>query len=415
MKDVGNQEYVRRLNRVNILNIIRENSGLSRQELANRTGLTPAAMSGIVRELVENGYVVEMGLGKSSGGRRPVELKFNPEAGYVIGGEITRRRTTLGIVNLQAKSVKIKHIPIDMTDPKSGLDLLTRQMDELILSTGISEKKIMGAGFAFPGLLDRRTKRLRRSPNLGDKWTDIPLKEWLEERIRVPLVIENNSNAGALAEYTLGRGKDVKDLAYVNLGEGFSTGVIINEQIINGSQGFAGEMGHVVLVEDGPLCNCGNKGCLESLYAVPALIRKANNELSLSDESDCLKKIWRQQGEVTIEDILACSGEVDSYAWQLIRQAGWYIGIGISGIINFYNPEIIALGGILSQAGPVLMKPLVESISTHAFPEIAKATRIEISTIGLEAGFYGACLGAIKRLFSAERPENILSIPLTGN
>lgn len=415
MNNVGNLEYVRMLNRVSILNIIRENSGLSRQELAKRTGLTPAAMSGIVRELVENGYVEEVGLGKSSGGRRPVNLQFNPEAGYVVGAEITRGRTTLGIVNLQGKPVKIEHMAMDMTEPESGLETLTRKIDELTLAAGIPGKKIMGAGFAFPGLLDRSTKVLRRSPNLGEKWTNLALESWLEERIKVPFVIENNSNAGALAEYTLGRGKDVRNLAYVNLGEGFSTGVIIDDKILYGSHGYAGEMGHVVIVENGPLCNCGNKGCLESLYAAPALVRKANSELGLYSDNDRLKNVWHDKGRVTIEDILACAGEPESYARQLIGQAGWYIGIGIAGIINFYNPEVIAVGGILSQAGSILMEPLLESINTHAFPEIAKATRVEVSSIGLEAGFYGACLGAIKRLFTAGRPENILSIPAAGD
>ncbi|PRR73593.1 ROK family transcriptional regulator [Neomoorella humiferrea] len=404
-RETGNLEYVKRLNRVNVLNIIRENKSVSRQQLAKLTGLTPAAISGIVRELVAMGFIQETGLGKSSGGRRPVKLQFNPEAGYVVGAEITRKKTTMGIVDLQAKPVVVNEAQIDMTEPETGLATLAKEIEQLIRTTGIPEGKILAAGFAVPGLLDTRTKIVKRSPNLGEQWHNIPVQATLEKYFHVPLFVEHNSNAAALAEHTLGRGKNNHNLLYINLGEGFSAGIIMNGEIIYGYSGHAGEMGHLVIMEDGPLCNCGNRGCLESLYAVPAIVRKANNELYLCPDKDPLKQIWLEKGEVNIKDIMACVREAGSYAWQLIRQAGWYIGIGIACAINFYNPEAIYLGGILAGAKEVLMESLLESVYRHAFPAIARATRIEISDLGSDAAFYGACLGAIKQLFDVERAE----------
>ncbi|MCL5289613.1 MAG: ROK family transcriptional regulator [Firmicutes bacterium] len=403
-KDAGNLEYVKKMNRVNILNIMRENQCISRQQLAKHTGLTPAAISGIVRELVAMGYIQETGLGKSNGGRRPVELQFNPEAGYLVGAEITRKRTTLGIVDLQANPVIVTGAQIEMADPEAGLMALVKQIEQLMNTVGIPERKIIGAGFAIPGLLDVRTKVIKRSPNLGERWLDVPVQELLERYFKIPLFIEHNANAAALAEHTLGKGGETQNLVYVNLGEGFGAGVILNGELVYGSYGHAGELGHTVIMEDGPLCNCGNRGCLESLYAVPALVGRANNELPLyKKDDDGLKQIWREKGEVTIKDILVCVSEVDSYTWQLVRQAGWYLGIGIANAINFYNPEAVFLGGILAGAGQVLMEPLMESVLCHAFPVIARATRIEISTLGRDAAFYGACLGAIKQLFNIER------------
>ena len=170
MKDIGNLEYVKKLNRLNILNLIRENHDMSRQDLAQKTGLTPAAITGIVRELVQRGNVIEIGLGESNGGRRPIKLEFNFEVGYVAGVEITRKQTTLGIVDLQAKPVKIVELPIDMTDPKGGLIALKKSIDNLILETGIPKEKFMGAGFALPGLFDRKSKTIKHSPNLGERW-----------------------------------------------------------------------------------------------------------------------------------------------------------------------------------------------------------------------------------------------------
>ncbi|MHB1651774.1 MAG: ROK family protein [Desulfitobacteriaceae bacterium] len=404
MEDAGNLVYVKRLNRVRVLNIIRENQNTSRNELARLTGLTAATISGIVREMVELGYVEEIGLGRSIGGRRPIRLRFHPESGYVVGVEITRTLTTVGIVDLQAKPVKVVHTSLNMTNPKTGITTLLKQLEEFIASTGIPQTKIMGAGFAFPGLLNQQTKVIHRSTNLGEQWSNIPVKDWLAEHLGIPLFIENNSNAAALAEKILGQGKQVNDLAYINLGEGFSAGVIINGGLVYGSHGFAGELGHQVIVEDGPLCNCGNKGCLESLYAVPALVRKANSELVLCKDNDPLKLIWAAKGEVNIEDILNTCVEVNSYAWELLQQAGAYIGIGIANIINVLNPALICLGGILGEASPIMLDTLIGSVQRHANPEIVKATKIVTSLIGREAAFYGACLGAINQLFDLQDP-----------
>lgn len=402
MSDPRNLEYLKRSNRANILNIIRENRYISRQGLAQITGLTPAAITGIVRELSEQDFINEIGFGESSGGRRPIKLQFNPEAGYVVGAEITRNRTILGIVNLLAEPVTIEETYIDMTNPDVGLRVLLESIETLINKSGVPRNKVMSMGFAFPGLIDLRTKIIKRSPNLGEEWTDFHVKDWLEQSVDLPLFIEHNANAAAAAEFTLGKGKGVQDFVYVNLGEGISAGVIINGKPLYGSMGYAGEIGHTVIVENGPLCNCGNKGCLESLYAVPALVRKANNELPLYRDDDELKNIWLANGEITIKDMIEASKVPNSYASELLRQAGWYIGTAIATIVNFYNPEIVCLGGILSHAWPAMMEPLLQSVETHAFPEVAKVTHIETSDIGREAGFYGACLGAINRVFEME-------------
>ena len=408
MKDRGNQEYIKRFNRINVLNLIRENLTISRQELAETTGLTLAGISGIVRELVEAGYIREFGQGPSSGGRRPITLAFNPENGYVLGAEITSQYSTIGIVDLQLKPVVVRRVKIGMTEPLDGLKQLIAAMENLAAVSNIPGEKILGSGFAIPGLIERESQIIKRSPNLGEGWRELPLGKWLGSVLKRPFTLENNSNAAALAEYTLGAGKGIKDLAYVNLGEGFSTGVILGGEVVYGSRGYAGEMGHTVIVENGPLCNCGNRGCLESLYAVPALEHRANMELGLYDPDDPLKSIWLEKGEVNIEDILAAVTIPGSYARDLIRQAGWSIGLGIAGIVNFYNPEIIVLGGVLASAGETLLEPLKSSVRTHAFPEVVQGTSIVTSAIGRDAAFYGACLGIVRRLFTPEYADNIL-------
>lgn len=396
---VGNLQFVKKLNRISVLNIIRQHGLLSRKQLAKLTGLTPAAITGIVRELVEAGYVKEKGLGKSTRGRRPIKLEFNPDAGFVLGAEITRQNTTLGIVNLGAQPIVIKRLPINMEDPRRGLDELAQEAKKLIETANIEQKKIFAMGVACPGLIDISTKTVKRSPNLGDKWRDVPVEAWLQELLGMRVFIENNSNAAALAEYNFGKGKGISNMAYINLGEGISAGIILNGALVYGKRGFSGELGHIVIVEDGPLCNCGNNGCLESLYSALALVRKANNELFLCGEEEPLKKVWQEKGKVSIEDLLACAGQPETYAAKLFKQAGWYIGKGIAMIINLYNPEVVFIGGILAAAGPVLMESLLESIKRHAFPELAQEVKIELSAMQRDTGFYGGCAVALQALF----------------
>ncbi|WP_338832873.1 N-acetylglucosamine repressor [Moorella humiferrea] len=397
--EVSNLQLVKKLNRISVLNIIRKHNTISRHQLAKLTGLTPAAITGIVRDLVALGYVIEKGVGKSNGGRPPVKLQFNPDSGYVLGAEITRNKTTLGMVNLNVKPLFLRKYNIDMGDPYEGISMLAQEVEKMIRESGIDREKILGMGVASPGLVDITTRVVKHSPNLGKKWCDFPIKKRLQEITGINIFVENNSNAAALAEYSFGKGKDSKNMAYINLGEGISAGIIQNGSLAYGFKGYTGEIGHIVINEDGPLCNCGNNGCLESLYAVPALVRKANNELALYNQKDTLKAIWLEKGSVTIEDIIANANEVDSYAWKLIRQAGWHIGKGVAAIINVFNPEAIFIGGILAEAGQSLLDSLRESVQKHAFPELVREVKIEISSMRRDTGFYGACAVAIKALF----------------
>jgi len=196
-------------------------------------------------------------------------------------------------------------------------------------------------------------------------------------------------------------------MVYVNLGEGISAGVVMNGKIAYGYSGFLGEVGHTVIMENGPLCNCGNRGCLETLCAVPALVRRANRELPLYEKKDSLKYAWQEKGKINIEDIIASATEDNSYSQKLVNQVGWYIGIMVAGIINFYNPEKVYLGGVLTGAGDSLLKPLLKSVRNHAFPEMAEMTSVEISPLGEEAGYYGACISAINKLFTMEGSETM--------
>lgn len=395
----GNSKYVKKINRMTVLNIIKQHEVISRYELAEKTGLTPPAITGIIRELLEIGLVKEVGLAKSRGGRRPVKIKFNPEAGYVLGIEVTRFETSIGIGDLKNVPGEISLVEIDMTDPEEGIPILINSLKSIIERNSSEEKTFLGIGVAFPGLLNVKEGIVKRSVNLGPKWNNFPIREVIEKQVGLPVFVENNSNASALAERWFGGAISYKDLVYINLGEGISAGIILEDRILQGFQGHAGEIGHMVIMENGPLCNCGNRGCLESICGIPAILRRVNSELPLIKNDDPLKEIWEKKGKVGTNDILNCALIEGSYAHDLLKQIAKYVGLAIANIVNFYNPETVFIGGKMSKVVEIFMDVIKETVYSHAFPEIAVSTSIKVSSLGKNSGVIGACALALRELF----------------
>ncbi|MCR4429917.1 MAG: ROK family transcriptional regulator [Tepidanaerobacteraceae bacterium] len=394
----GNSKYVKKLNRMTVLNIIKDNESISRQQLARMTGLTPPAITQIIRELINMGFVKEVGLEKSCGGRRPVQLQFNPEAGFVLGLEVTRHETTLGIADLKNHPTDIRTFELDMTDPEAGIHQLSETIRQVINNSKYRDKKFLGLGVAFPGLLNLKEGIVKRSINLGPKWNGFPVKSAIEREIGLPVYIENNSNASALAERWFGGGNDCTDLVYINLGEGISAGIIMDDRILQGFQGHAGEIGHIVMVEGGPLCNCGNRGCMESICGIPAIVRKAVSEMPFIKEGDPLKEIWKINGKISINDILKSASIEGTYSNELLKQMGKYVGLAVADVINLYNPGAVFIGGKMAKAAEVFMDILKQTVNSHAFPEIAGSTEIKLSALDGNSGVIGACALALREL-----------------
>ncbi len=401
MSNPGNSKYVKKLNRMRIVNMIKDHEPISRQQIAEQTGLTPSAITGIIRELIEMNFVKEIGLGESSGGRKPVKLKFNCKAGYVLGIEVTRHETVFAIADLKNQPTKVHSVTLDMAVPQTGVPLLVAEIRQLINQEDHRKMHFMAVGIAFPGMFYVNQGIVKRAINLGPEWNDYPLQEILEAELGVPVVIENNAKAAALAEKWFGDGIAYENLAYINMGEGISTGILVEGSILQGARGYAGQIGHMVLDENGPLCNCGNRGCLEAICACPALIRKVKAELPLIAKTDPLVKIWQENGDIRFADIVQAGAVKGSYAHELFKRVGTNIGLVMVNMINLYNPEAIFIGGKMAVAGDLFIDVVKKIVSTRALPEVAKATVISISSLGTDTGAIGACALILKQLLQS--------------
>lgn len=401
MKSSGNSKYLKKLNRMTIVNIIRDNEFISRQQIAELTGLTPAAITGIIRELIMMGFVTEVGLGESQGGRRPVELKFNCRAGYVIGIEVTSQEIAIAIADLKNYPHYITRINVDMSDPSVAIDKLVAAVEDIIFSEEQKNKKFLGVAIAFPGLIKVNEGIIKRSVNLGKKWTNILLKDALEKRLGIPVFIENNPKVATMGEKWFGGGTCCENLIYINMGEGISAGIMLEDCIIQGSRGFAGQIGHTVMIEQGPLCNCGNRGCLEAICGIPALVRKVHEELPYINGEDALRKRFEMYNKISINDIIEIALLEQSYAREILRQAGKYVALATANLINLFNPDEVFIGGKLAAAAEIFIEEFRETISSHVFPEVGEATTINISTLGEDSGVVGACALALKNLLKS--------------
>ncbi len=399
----ANSKLIKKLNRMNVLNILKRHGPVSRQELAAITGLTGPAITGIVKELLAIGFVNEAGLGISQGGRKPIQLEINPEAGYVFGVEVTRHEVSMGMANLTADPVLLQRRAVDMSAPAAGIDNFARAIGA---AARMADRKgrLLALGIAFPGLIDVDAGVVKRSVNLGPAWSGYPIRTVLEERLGVKVFIENNSNAAALAERWFGECADCRDLVYINWGEGISAGVLTDERILQGYRGYAGEIGHIVIQEGGPLCNCGNRGCLEAICGIPALERKVAGELPFIRADDPIRE-RAVAGRAAIEDIIDCAGVEGSYCADLMRQVARYVGYAVADVVNILNPQAVFLGGRMARAAALNRALIEETVRSHAFPEVAAETGLFISSLDGRAGFSGACALALRETMESSHSD----------
>ncbi|WP_110953686.1 ROK family transcriptional regulator [Anaerosinus massiliensis] len=408
MRSSGNSKTIKRMNQMAILNVIKDNELISRQQIAEHTGLTAAAVTGIVRDLIAIGFVKEVGLGESQGGRRPVHLKFNGKAGYVLGVEVTSDEITLAVADFENIPREIKSFSIDMKDPDTAIAALKKQLGAVFASKENQKKNFLSIAIAFPAIVQSDTGVVKRAVNLGEKWNGYPLKHSLEEAFHIPVFIDTNSKVAALGEKWFGGGVHCKNLIYVNLGEGISAGILMNDVIVQGAQGYAGQIGHTVLMPDGPLCNCGNRGCLEAICGIPALLRRVETEISTISESDILKRKFIQADKnLKINDILEAADLEDSYARNLLRETAQHVAVVTASMINICNPDKVFLGGKLAIKSPFFIKELRSFLNSHVFPEIGQTTQVMISNLGANSGVIGACALALTNLLRSPNSKMI--------
>ncbi|MBP1964774.1 ROK family transcriptional regulator [Paenibacillus aceris] len=383
MKQTGDLNLVKKINKSIVLHHIRTDSPISRARIAEITGLTKATVSSLVNELIESNLVDEIGAGESSGGRKPMMLLFNGTAGYAIGVDLGVHDILAVLTDLTGKVISEKRVLHDNASVEAVIQLLKKTIRELIDSAPESVYGIIGIGIGVPGICDE-DGNLLFAPNLG--WENVPLQKYIEDTFNIPVVIDNEANAGAVGEKQFGAGKDTANLVYISIGIGIGAGIIIKGELYRGATGFSGEIGHISIQHDGPKCRCGSLGCWELYASEHALLEQARQELGEPAQLDTLL-IKAEAGDKTVI--------------ALFERLGYYLGVGVVNIINGYNPEFIILGGRLAGAEKWLMKPLLNLLEKRSLPHPRKLLNVEFSQLSDRSTVLGAASFAVAKFFAS--------------
>ncbi|MGO4499185.1 ROK family protein [Paenibacillus sp. 2RAB27] len=383
MKQTGDLNLVKKINKTIVLHHIRTDSPISRARIAEITGLTKATVSSLVNELIESSLVEEIGAGESSGGRKPMMLLFNGMAGYAIGVDLGVHDMLAVLTDLTGKVIRENRIQHHNESVEQVTQLLKTTIREFIETAPESVYGVIGIGLGVPGIVDE-DGNLLFAPNLG--WENVPLQSQLEAEFGLPVVIDNEANAGAVGEKQFGAGKDTANLIYVSIGMGIGAGIIIKNELYRGATGFSGEIGHISIQHDGPKCRCGSLGCWELYASEHALLEQAGKELGR---------------EVDLESLLTKAESGDAGVIKLFERLGYYLGVGVVNIINGYNPEFIILGGRLAGGEKWLMKPLLDLLEKRSLPHPRKQLKVEFSELRDRSTVLGAASFAVTKFFAS--------------
>lgn len=391
----GNRDLIKEINRNLVLNLIKSRGPISRTDIARLSSLSLATVSGITADFIASDLVHESGEGESTGGRRPVLLRLNYRAGFVVGVKLMEQAITSALTDLDASVLHHRVTPLTttaVTDPASVVRAIIQAVENTIAEAGVDRARVLGIGIGMAGVVDGEAGICRYSPFFG--WRDVPIAEPVTAHFGLPVYLENDVNTLTIAEQWFGYGHGVDHFVVVTVGRGVGAGIVVNGQFYRGALGGAGELGHITLQENGPPCGCGKRGCLEALTSDPAMVRQARAAIALGERTALVGV-----EPLTLEDIVAAAEAGDELARRLLADSGRWLGMGIATLVNILNPQMVIVGGEGVRAGEWRFGPMREAIHQHAFDGLADELDIVIEPSGDETWARGAACVVLGELF----------------
>lgn len=386
---------IRDINQLRILRLLSQNPGLSRHQVAQRTGLAKATVSQITNELFSRGLLREIDepAGEPTVGRPPTKLEFTVRR-LTIGIEITGSQCTAALTDLHARTLRIKSGPLETPTVPAVVGALARQVRQL--SATLPEDAVIGIGVAVPGIVGSARSTVRLAENLG--WEDVPLGQLLAGATGVPVTLINRTNAGALAEYRVGSGRGATNLVYASLNVGIGAGVIIDGQLYEGATGCAGELGHITVDRNGERCRCGNRGCLELVAALPAILRSYNHPVATAPGHHHTASLLRAADELRQR---ANAGDAGALA--VVQQAARYFGLAVAQLANAFNPDTVVIDSPLLKSDTLFLPEFTEALADYTFPVAFSGLKTAAASFGARGGAIGAAMFAIDEALASGR------------
>ncbi len=390
---ISPNQNIKNFNKHSAVDLIRfATTGISRTDLAEEMGLTRAAVTLIVNDLLENGVILEAESRAIPNGRPPVVLEINPKRGLVAAVDMGATHVNIALADFSAKIIEETSFPFDIKQgPQVCLAEVRRILQELLDRYGISISEIMAVGVGVPGPVIKDAGMVM-SPPIMPGWDRYPIRQTLEEAWGCPVSLNNDAELGALGEWAYGAGRGEKNLAFIKVGSGIGAGLIINQQIYGGTTGSAGEIGHITIDENGPLCTCGNHGCMEAFAGGNAIAIQARKMVQ-SGKRTLLSNIPLEN--ITAREVAESARRGDLPSQEIIMRAGTFIGIAIAGVVNLFNPSAVVIGGGVAQAGDLLTTSIRQAVRDRSLHASEQSVHITTAMLGQRSSLIGATVQAI--------------------
>jgi predicted NBD/HSP70 family sugar kinase/DNA-binding CsgD family transcriptional regulator len=377
-----------------ILQLIHSGVNNSRLELARLADLSPSSITAIVQRLIKKGLVVESEPTTSQLGRRPIPLQVRKDAAYLVGVDLGSFFLRIVITDINGEIVFRSQARTDMKVGRQRvLEKTFLSIHQAIRESNIPQKLIKGIGIGHSGVIDSEAGIVLSYPRPGqmEEWRNVPLRDIFEKEFSLPCLLEDSVRTSTVAEKCFGVAKDLSDFLYIDVGMGIGAGIFLDGKIYRGGGGRAGEFGHITVNEGGPLCSCGNTGCLETLASSAAIIQNVRAAVEKGIDSKIRERIDGDLDRISIELIAEAAAEDDSLAYRVLQRAASYIGIGLANLVNLLNPKVVIFGGALFREIPQLIAdPLRRIIKQRSLEKSANEVQLLVSTLGGEASALGA-------------------------
>jgi len=316
----------------------------------------------------------------------------------ILGIDLGGTKILTAVTNSQGKMLSRDH---SITPAPKGYEAVIQSILEsahrALEQANVAISELTAIGVGAPGLSNPETGILFTSPNLPG-WWDVPLRDIMQERLGKKTFLINDANAAALGEFYFGAAQSARNFIYITLSTGIGGGIVIDGKIYSGAIGAAGEVGHMTIDDEGPICNCGNKGCWETLASGTALAREAKHRINEGVRTSILKYAEGDVEKVTAQVVHSAAEQGDSLAKELIARTGYYVGVGLANLINIFNPELIVIGGGLSNIGDMLLEPAFKVAGERAYKEAFQAVRFASAGLGRNSGVLGAAAFALQEV-----------------
>lgn len=379
-----------------ILSLLHSPGPMSAPELSKLLKISLPTCILLLNDLIAQGYVKNLGVGESSGGRKPNLFGLPEDRFFVISCDFARFNASMVICDCFNKfATPVVTIDTHIDDPELT-DKLFQTAQKLMFEHGISNKNVYGIGVDMPGLIDSKTGI---NFTIKDKKYQ-NLKRDLHKKFNKLVYVDNDARMHAYGEYHFGAAKEHRNSIFIHWSWGLGLGIFVNGQLYSGNSGFAGELSHIPMVENGDLCICGKRGCLETIASSNTIIKRVKEGFENQEVSSLINRFKNQPEKVTPEDVIKSAREGDEFCISILNEIGIAMGKGLSYIIQLLNPEVIVLSGPISKANQYVLSPIQQSLNRLCLEKISVNTKVVISDLGDQSALLGTSEMVFQKVFT---------------